>query len=188
MNKLNEYNKEVRCDALHVIYSVDSGGKVWRTMLPWYDMKAKLICRLWGRWGRLNGFLHTQPVQCCPDRVLFISSCSHFSLIRHLPASGVFIIYRKLITYTRLRGSLLLHWLLLQKQPHTMGPWARAWDYWFSQELTDLIAAKMYSNLPTVCSIFSFPVLFSHICRVKLKPASLEWSQTAQLQKCGFVP
>lgn len=115
-NKHNEYNKERRCDALLVIYSVDSGGKAWRTMLPWYDMKAKLICRRWGRWGRLNGFLHTQPVQYCPDCVLFISSCSHFSLIRHLPASGVFIIHRKLITYTRQPPTALV--VITETAPH----------------------------------------------------------------------
>lgn len=92
--------------------------------------------------ARLKWFPHTQPVQYCTDSVLFISTSGHFFLIRHPPASGVFIIYRKLITYTRLQGSHLLHWLLLQKQLHTMGPWARARDYWFSRELTDLIAAK----------------------------------------------
>lgn len=102
--------------------------------------------------------LHTQPVQYCTDCVLFISTSGHFFLIRHLPAYGVFIIYRKLITYKGLQGSHLLHWLLLQKQLYMMGPWARAWNYWFSQELTDLIVVKC----TRICQPFPryFPLLF----------------------------
>lgn len=52
---------------------------------------------------------HTQPVQYYMKAVLFISTSGLFLLIRHLLASGVFIIYGKLITYTRLQGSHLLH-------------------------------------------------------------------------------
>lgn len=61
-------------------------------------------------------------VQYYTQCVLFISTSGHFFLIRHLPASGVFIIYREVITYTRLQGSHPAHGLLLQKRLHATGP------------------------------------------------------------------
>lgn len=108
--------------------------KIWNESLL-------IFSRMWERRGSLNGFYTHNLSNIVLTLFYLLAPLAIFFLIRHLPASGVFIIYRKLITYTRLQGSHLLHWLL-QKQLHTMGPWARAWDYWFSQELTDLIAAK----------------------------------------------
>lgn len=157
-------------------------------MLSWYDIKAKLISsRLWERCGSLNGFF-THNLSNIILTVFYLSApLAIFFLIRHLPAPGVFIIYRKLITYTRLQGSHLLHWLLLQKQLHTKGPWAGAWVLIFTRaDRPD--SCKMYADLPTISKILSSPALFSHICRVKLTPASLEGSQTVQLQKIGFMP
>lgn len=128
---------------LCVIYSARPVGGAQGGV--WFDMKGKPV------FSSLNGFLtHNLSNVVLSKYVLFIRKLAIFFLISRLLAPGVLITYRKLISYTRLRGSHLLHRLLWQEWFHTAGPQATAWDYWFSQELTDLIAA----NCSRICQVF----------------------------------
>lgn len=149
-NELYEKGVEVRGFAHNLFCTLRWKSTMQNVVMMWCESKTHIQQNVKEE-RRPKRFLHAQPVQYCSDSVLFISTSGHFFLIRHLPASGLFIIYRKLITYTRLQPRHLLQWLLLQKQLHTMGPWARVWDYWFSPELTDLIAAKC----TRICQPFS---------------------------------
>lgn len=171
--------------AAHIIYWVRSGGKtqcchnvIWKSER----------CCLNGSLARTPRQAITRtrpqlpsppPVQYYTQCVLFINTSGHFFLIRHLPASGAFIMYRKLITYTGLQGSHPARGLLLQKWLHATGPWASRWRLLISTRADKPDRCKVHAVLPALAPRYFFsPAPFSFICRVKHPPASLEGSQT----------
>lgn len=190
----DDYEEEVaaaaaRRFAAHIIYWVHSGGKAQccHNMI-WKSERRRLNGSL-ARTHR-QALTRTRPqpppppplpphVQYYTQCVLFISTSGHFFLIRHLPASGVFIIYRKVITYTRLQGSHPAHGLLLQNRLHATGPWASRWRLLISTTADKPDRCKVQADLPALAPrYFSSLPLFSYICRVKHPPAPLEGSQT----------
>lgn len=155
-------------------------------MLSLYDVEVRKVSFQWFlcEHAQTSTHVHTpttppSPLQYYTQCVLFISTSGHFFLIRHLPASGVFIIYRKLITNTGLQGSHPAHGLLLQKLLHATGPWASRSRLLISTRADKPDRCKVHADLPAFAPrYFSSPPLFSYICRVKHPPVSLEGSQT----------
>lgn len=130
------------------------------------------------------------PIPNIIPNVFYLSApLAIFFLIRRLPASGVFIIYRKLITYTGLQGSHPAHGLLLQKRFHARGPWASRWRLLISNQSWQTWSLQSARTSPrTLASrYFSSAAPLSYICRVKHPPASLEGSQTVWLQRSSYV-
>lgn len=181
-SKRDDCKEEARRFAAHIIYCVHSGGKA---QCCHFMMWKSERCRLNGSFARTQRQALTRtrprppPLQYYTQCVLFISTSGHFFLIRHLPASGVFIIYRKLITNTGLQGSHPAHGLLLQKRLHATGPWASRSRLLISTRADKPDRCKVHTDLPAFAPrYFSSPPLFSYICRVKHPPAPLEGSQT----------
>lgn len=181
---------ERRCIALGVIYSVHSGGKAKGRMLSWYDMKAKLIfSRMWEGRGSLNCFFIHNLSNIVLNRFYLSPPLAIFFLIRHLPPSGVCIIYRKVITYMRQPPTALV---VIRETASHDGPMGQSFRLLIFTRADRPDSCKMFSDLPTISEL-SPPlppkphILFPHICHVKLTPASPEGSQTAWLQELMHV-
>lgn len=163
--------EEMYCFGCNLFCTLRWKSERQNVVMIWYDMKAQLIfSRMWEGRGSLNCFFIHNLSNIVLNLFYLSPPLAIFFLIRHLPPSGVCIIYRKVITYMRQPPTALV---VIRETASHDGPMGQSFRLLIFSRADRPDSCKMFSDLPTISEL-SPPlppkphILFPHICHVKL--------------------